>query len=260
MKKISEMFLQWSAMLLLTVGLNAALPPNVAPFLMNEENSISEEGYLPNKVASPEFVRSITANWREVLENVPVIAPDSRTQSLIIVAAEFLPPPEYVKFLNVLCDLRAQGKLDRESLYSVWLARMVKSGFLSYNYDQPEVMSILVRLENQMTKDFPNELVESFASCKSGEAKSHLIAWRTHEKEPTPELFVGYDKSPYLRMTGGSVKQDIKLLATRPIEAVSSLASNNRTRWSMIVAVILMVGATVGFIAIILRFKRHGRR
>lgn len=259
MKKISEMLLQWSAMLLLTVGLNAELPPNVAPFLINEENSISEEGYLPNKAASPEFVRSITSNWREVLENVPLIAPDSRTQSLIIVAAEFLPPPEYVKFLNVLCDLRAQNKLNRESLYSVWLARMVKSGFLSYNYDQPEVMSILVRLEDQMTKDFPNELVESFASCKSGEAKSHLIAWRTHEKEPTPELFVGYDKSPYLRMTGGSVKQDIELLATRPIEAVSSLASNNRTRWSMIVAVILIVGATVGFIAIIFRVKRHGR-
>ena len=260
MTKIPKILLQWLAMCLLTSRLAAALSPNVVPFLADEENTVTEEGFLPNKISSKEFIRAVTANWREVLENMPVIASDERQQSLIIVAAEFLPPPEYVKFLNVLCELRAQGKLDPRSLYSVWLARMVKSGFLDYNYDQPEVREVIIRLENQMTKDFPNELDDSFASCKSGEAKSHLIAWRVHEGEPTPELFVGYDKSPYLRMTGGSVKQDIKLLATHPIEAVSSLASNNRTRWSMIVAAILMVGATVGFIAILLRIKRRGRR
>lgn len=257
MKKILKNILKLSAIFTLTGELNAVLPPNISTFLKDEQNSISEEGFLPNRTASTEFVRSITANWQEVLDNVLLIAPDIRRQSLIIVAAEFLPPPEYVKFLHSVCDLRAQGKLNRDSLQYVWTARMVKSGFLCYNYDEPEIISIVNRIESHMTKDFPNELEEAFAACKSGEAKSQLIAWRAHEGEPTPELFVGYDKSPYLRMNGGSVKQDIKMITTHPLEAVSSLASTNRIKWSMIVAALLVVSVAIGSIVIIVRLKRR---
>lgn len=106
-------------LLLFTAGVNAALPPNVPAFLMDEENSISAEGYLPDRPGISEFVRSFAANWREVLDEFPVIAPDYRRQLLIVVAAEFLPPPEYVEFLNTLCDLRADGKVDAKILRSV---------------------------------------------------------------------------------------------------------------------------------------------
>lgn len=96
---------------------------------------------------------------------------------------------------------------------------MVKSGFLCYNYDVPEVMRVIDRIEVQMTGDFPNEMVEAFASCKSGEAKSHLIAMRSHFGDPMPEPFVGYDEAPYLRMAAGDVN-----LATKLLEAVLKIS------------------------------------
>ena len=85
MTKIPKILLQWLAMCLLTSRLAAALPPNVVPFLADEENTVSEEGYLPNKVSSKEFIRAVTANWREVLESVPVIASDDRQHSQALV-------------------------------------------------------------------------------------------------------------------------------------------------------------------------------
>jgi len=73
------------------------------------------------------------------------------------------------------------------------------------------------------------------------------------------EIFAAKESEGYRQLMGGSVKADMKLLATRPVEAVTSLASNNRTRWSMMVAVLLVACPVIGIFMLIVRAKRRKR-
>lgn len=238
-----------------------AVSSSIATYLNDESHRITEDGMLPSRMPdSLDFAREVTANWKQILNELPTIAPDPRRQSLLVVAAEFLPPKDYVAFVDALCGLRSQNKLTPEGLRRVLWAEMPKAGFLAFNFDQPEVSSVVAKLEALITRDFPNDWRDFFAELKSGKMKEHVIERRNREGGRLPESLASTESEPYQQLMGGSVKADIKLLAKSPIEAVTSLASTNRSRWSMIVAIILMLGAAVGLIAIMLRVKRRTKR
>lgn len=246
---------------LLVTDSMAAVPENVTEFLRNEEFSITEDGFLPSKTLTTlDFIRSVTGNWREVLKEMPGLAPDGRQQSLLVVACEFLSPPEYVEFISTLCDLRAQGKVVPEAVRFVLWASMAKSGFLAYNFDQPEVTTVIGRLEDQLSKDYPGEWKEFFTDLRSGKMKSFVTEERTRIGDRLPEPFANYDETPYSKLTGGSVKNDMQLIATEPVEAVASLASTNRTRWSLVVASVVILSSIVASVVVLRRLKRFYRK
>lgn len=253
-----RLFLSAVALLLSTIKIVAEVPPNVPAFLKDESNAIREDGFLPSRMpASMDFVRSVTSNWRDILQELPTLATDGRKQSLVIVAAEFLPPPDYIEFINQLCVLRAQNKLVPEALRFVLWANMGKSGFLAYNFDQPQLASALHSLENQMTRDYPNDWRDFFADIKSGKMKARLIERRQKDGDGMLEPITNFDGAPYRQLAGGSVEQDVKLIASRPVEAVTSLASSNRVRWSMIVAFALVIGAAFGLVLLAIKVLRQ---
>ena len=240
---------------------SAELPPNIGTYLRDTKNAVTEDRFLPLMFPeTADFIRSVTANWRAVLESTPQIAPECWQQSAIVVAGEFLPPPEYLAFVNSLCDLREQGHLTSDTLSSVLWASMAKSGFLAYNYDHPDVVPVIGRLETLMLKDHPTGWNEFFVALKSGELKGQIIERRKRDGDPMPEKVSNYDKTPYLQLAGGNVGADIKLLAQRPVEAVTSLASANRIRWSMVVAVGVAFGSACGIFMLFLRWRRRVRR
>jgi len=237
-----------------------AVPPIISAYLEEENHRVTEDGMLPYEMpGSMDFVREVTANWKQILNELPNIAPDPRRQSLLIVAAEFLPPKDYVAFVDGLCALRSRGQLTPDGLLCVLWAKMLKDDFLAYNYDQPEVSMVVAKLEVLVDKDYPNEGNNFFAKLKSGEMKARLIERRAREGEKLPEPVVNYDETPYRQLMGGSINADVKLLAQHPMAALTSIASTNRNRWSMGVAVILMLGAVAGVVVLILRFRRRDK-
>jgi len=237
---------------------SAALPPSIETYLRDERNSVTEDNFLPDTLpGSLDFVRSVTANWRTVLNEMPQLAPDGRQQAVIVVAAEFLPPKEYLAFVNGLCDLRLQGRVLPGALRSVLWANMVKSGFLAYNYDHAEVGPLVARLRSQLSKDYPGEWEIFFDDLISGKMKARLVERRIREGYRMPEEVAYYDDTPYRQLSGGSVIADVKFIVKSPVVAVASLASKNRTRWSMIGAIVLVIGAMIGLSLLLLKAKRR---
>lgn len=219
-----------------------AIPPELKSFLENEKNSVTEDGFLPSRMpASMDFARSVVMNWREVLNSTETLVPDLRRQALFVVAAEFLPPKEYVQLVDQIGDLKASDHISIEALHFVLWARMAKNGFLAFNYDHPDVASAISKLEKHVMMNEPNDWRDFFSDLKSGKMKQHLIEKRNREGDKLPELMSVIESEPYRRLVGGSIKQDVKLATTQPVEAVASLVSVNRQRWSMIVAISLVI-------------------
>jgi hypothetical protein len=218
-----------------------ALPPELTLFLADERNAVTEDGFLPSRMpASLDFARAVVANWKDVLINSRTVAPDLRRQALIIVAAEFLPPKDYVAFVNSVGAPNSPSHVSDEAVRFVLWARMAKAGFLAFNYDHPDVAGVIATLERRLMASAPNDWRDFFLDLKSGTMKQRLVDRRVREGDKLPESISVRVSEPYRRLMGGSVKEDIKLVATRPIEAVASLSSVNRERWSMVVAIALI--------------------
>ncbi len=226
----------------LSISLAHAIPHELKSFLDDEINAVTEDGFLPSRMpASSDFARSVVMNWPEVLNSVESLAPDLRRQALVVVAAEFLPPKDYVQFVNRISDLKTSSRISIEALHFVLWARMTKDGFLAFNYDQPDVAAAISKLERHVMANAPNDWRDYFADIKSGKMKQRLIEKRNREGDKLPESMSVVESEPYRRLTGGSVKQDLKLATTRPVEAVTSLASVNRQKWSMVVAISIIL-------------------
>ena len=57
------------------------------------------------------FLLYVAEDWQRALTLLEMEALDHWQQINIIVAAEFLPPKDYVRFLNGVCDLTEKGNL-----------------------------------------------------------------------------------------------------------------------------------------------------
>jgi hypothetical protein len=160
----------------------AVLPPDVASFLANEQNGVSDEGTIESgSNSSGEFVRYVRGNWRYILANLSAIAPDLRRQCLIMAAAESLPPSDYLDFLNTLCDSVASDKTSQFEVDSIQDGDAQKEGFLAYNYDNPRVALVIRKIQGLEIAKRPNDADtrKYFAEMESGELKENAVQeWR----------------------------------------------------------------------------------
>jgi len=168
----------------------SGLPPNIASFLENPHNYVTEDGLVaPGANGSSDFVRYVGENWKAILGDFSEIAPDARRQHLITAAAESLAPSDYVDFLDGICDLKANGKVPGIDVDSIVDGSVQKEGFLAYNYDDPRVAAVVRKIEALAKAKRPNNAddVAYFAQLESGKMKQNLIAHRKEEGESLPE-------------------------------------------------------------------------
>jgi hypothetical protein len=99
------------------------------------------------------FVQYVLSNWSAMLDNLAAIAPAPQQQKLVIRAIEYLPPRDYLKALNKLCDLNAAGVVKSETLEFAVKARSPENGLLSKNYQDTQVIQLVQRLQALFPKD-----------------------------------------------------------------------------------------------------------
>jgi len=169
----------------------------VKAFLTDKEKYVMEDGAIPYQtVQDVAFIRFVAENWEQALTLLSNDMSDSRGQGLIIVAAEYLPPWDYVRFLNGACDLMEAGKLKVEGCFFC-LRDRGKNGFLEYNYDVPEVAAVINRIETIYKAQEPGQWDGYFSEIKSGERKKFVIEYFTREGWPMPETYKANSNEPY---------------------------------------------------------------
>jgi hypothetical protein len=170
-----------------TQRLNATLPADVKTFLDDPANSVTEDGLLPETPQALAAARYFVTNWREMPSQIVQIAPDTRRQRLILVSAEFLPPRDYLAFVSEVLALGDSSKIATTSVAGIASAGMFKDGFLAFNYDKPEVASVIQRLESILVADDRSRWTDFFAAIKNGQNKQRIVAQRTRDDDPLPE-------------------------------------------------------------------------
>ena len=180
---------------------------DVKTYLANEENHVLEPGHPPMQTSQDlAFLCYVAEDWRRALTLLEKIASDRRQQSMITVAAEFLPARDYVRFLNGTCDLISSGKIEMPG-WGFGCGSFIKQGFLGYNYDQPEVATVINRLEVIYKAQKPEDWNEYFSSVKSGENKKETVKLLTAYGDPMPETYKANSKEIYKALVREHKKQ-----------------------------------------------------
>lgn len=180
-----------------------ALPPEVAGFLADTKHDLTEDGFLPEKpVEVLAFARYVAGNWQSVLTAFDQLAPDTRRQKLVVVAAEFLPPLDYVAFIGGIADLKASGKVTLETIKMIATAKTFKDGFLAFNYDKPAVAAVINKLEAILEASEPGQWTDYFGNIKAGTTLQSVVAERSRDGEPMPEALDAGPSAAYRQLMG----------------------------------------------------------
>lgn len=241
---------------LLTRMTNAKInDEQIIAYMNDESHSVGPDGSLPSVEASRGFVDWVLLHWKSTVASLPEIAPDPRQQALLVVAGEFLAPPDYVAFIDSICALREMGKIPPTTLRFVLWAGMQKRDFLGYNYQMPDIAKLGERLEKQIAKDFPGEWLAFFSDLKSGELKKNIIARRTREGQPMPESLGGNHVAPKVGNGKNVPQAPGERKPTNP-EALSESADRqaiSSTPWSIIV---VLITAAAGLLWLLVKKRR----
>jgi hypothetical protein len=167
-----------------------ATPHEVLAFLNDPTNNVNDEGLLPEKPPQVlDFARYIVNNWHQVESDFLILAPDPRRQALIVVAAEFLRPHEYVQFVDGICSKAETGRVSVSTILAITRASMSKSGFWAFNFDNAEVSKVVGELEAILQRRDPGTWTQFFQAIESGRAKQAIVLERQHDGEALPESF-----------------------------------------------------------------------
>ena len=172
------------------VGAQTMSLEDAKAFLADKEKRVDEGGAPPYQTSwDLAFHRFVAEDWKRALALLEKDAPDLRRQSLILVAAQYLQPKDYVHFLNGTCALMESGKLKIEGWAFCYRDRY-KRGFLEYNYDQPEVAAVIDRMMTIYQAQEPEGPWEKyFSDIKSGESKKRVERVQTFDGWLLPETY-----------------------------------------------------------------------
>lgn len=159
----------------------------VKAFLADEKKHLSEDGAPPfYTLQDIAFHCYVAEDWRRTLALLENDAPDRRRQELIIIASEHLPPRDYVKFLNGVCDLMESGRLMTGGDFFCY-RDCHRSDFFAYYHEQPEVASLIERLELVCKTQGQERWEVYFSEIKSGAGKKKIIEDLSREGRPIPD-------------------------------------------------------------------------
>jgi len=184
---------------------------------------IATDGIPPHQTPrDTAFLLYVAEDWRRASTLLEMEGLDFWQQCMIIIAAEYLQPKDYVRFLNGVCDLTESGKLEITRWgYFVLCAACGKDGFLDYNYDNPEVLAVINRLEalfkTQAPEQWEKQWKDYFSKMKSGKLKKGIIE-EYAEYGRLPETYEDNSKEMYHLLE----RIHKGLLAGRTIEEVTA--------------------------------------
>lgn len=169
-------------------------------FLANEEKHVSEDGEPPFRtIEDIDFLCYVMENWKQALSLLENDAPDLRRQSLIVVAAGFLPPQDDIRFANGICALIEAGKVDIKPWSWYGGFGEERDSFFAYYYNQPEVATVIERFEAIYKAKEPGKWDDYFLEIKSGERKKRLVEECTQYGVSFPEIYKVHSKEAHNR-------------------------------------------------------------
>jgi hypothetical protein len=152
-----------------------SLPAQVSEYLKKQH--LLDEGGRPLPLCNADqtgdgdvFVEYTMTNWPAMLDNLASIAPEPRQQELVIRAMEALPGRTYLRALNKLCDLNEKGAVKSGTLEFAVEGRAPKHGFLSNNYQDPQVAKLVRRFQSLLPKNSKKQSL--LADILSGKQKT----------------------------------------------------------------------------------------
>lgn len=144
------------------------------------------------------FKAYICSNWDDLLKNLDTIPPPKKNKNLLIaiigVAAEDLPPEEYINFLERYLDLAEANKIPKNQLSMQLGGRAKKNYFLSVNWKHPRVAAIFQRaLKLFPDPGEPNH--EALLQEASGKLADNYRTGKSVDT-PNPETLSGIELRP----------------------------------------------------------------
>ena len=170
--------------------LNGEVPESVSAYLAQPTKTAGEDGWLPDdKAVALPFVRGVVDNWEEILVQIKNVAPDSRRQVLVAIAAEFLAPRDYIEFIDAVSTKAgdANGGVTNEMIAAILDAAMIKNGFLGYRYQDPDVASAIAKLKSCAVARMPGRWEQFFTAVQDGSVRATVIARQSREGGSLPE-------------------------------------------------------------------------
>lgn len=175
-------------------GNEVFFPDDVRPAFT--EGGIDEAGNIRLGNANKENTISyVTTHWKELLDqvdNLPVKDPNkksSKRRSIRLLGSlcEFLPPEEYLDFLNRWVGLAENKKIDSELLLGQFMGYGKKRHFVTVNYEESRIQSLLNRSQRAVSKEEDPEFHEWIDSALVGDmADSYFM-----DDEVVPETLPG---------------------------------------------------------------------
>lgn len=216
------------------------------------------------------FGAYIRSNWKDLLTNLDSIDPPKKNKNLLIaiigVAAEDLPPEDYINFLDKYLDLAEADKIPKNQLSMQLGGRAKKNDFLSVNWKHPRVAAIFQRsLRLFPDPGEPNH--EALVQAASGKLADNYRTGKSDEN-PDPETLPGIELRPpdesFLERLKKSRSRDESSKqrasqADKNSEAtddeVSSQSVSSRVPWIIAGAVLLAITAFAHLLRT--KLKRH---
>jgi len=164
-------------------------------------------GIFVKGVDKDEFINFITHNWQRMIENLdslPVsngsFLDDSgpRNHSILIfeAACEWLPPQEYVDFLEKWVTLFEKKKIPYQAVENAVTGITAKNYFVAVNWEDARIKSVLRRII-AATPDDDKVAKTMYRECLSGRLADNYLVNR-NDDAPPPETLPGIKlKAPF---------------------------------------------------------------
>ena len=168
----------------------ATVPATITDYLAEPKNIALESGFLPAETTeAASFIIGTVGHWEEIVGDLKTYAPDARRQTLVAIAAESLPPSDYLRFINKVCSKadKADGNVTNQFLHAILSAAMVKRGFLGYRYQDTKVASSLNNLKNSLHARKIDKWDQFFTSVFDGSVKAAITAEHVRDDIDLPE-------------------------------------------------------------------------
>lgn len=130
--------------------------------------------------------------WRDLLDNIPSIASDPASRTVLLKTLTVMPPQEYVSMLDTALDLYQSNKISSLEYERLFFASGSLRFFLSYNYQHPEVAALLERIKQARVSETIASNIEDYISGRQQQRDIYLRKTHSSLSGPVPLLSGGF--------------------------------------------------------------------
>jgi len=237
------------------------MPPSIIAGFA--QSRLGESGGLFVKgVDQEEFTSYITRNWKSIikhLDSLPIsnatFLDDSGPRNYAVfifgAACEWLPPQEYVDFLEQWVTLSEKNEIPYQALHDAVVGVSKKNYFVAVNWEDPRIKAILRRVI-AATPDEDKDAKVMYKECLSGRLADNYMVNKADDTPP-PETLPGIKlKAPFEnQLTRAKQLRSRKDSSSRLSDGTSSIRSDRQCTQSKfewpLVLILITVGGGIGF-------------